>query len=293
LYLFNVFFSFYSGHCSYYGAWGNATLGGKTLQMRAFDWDMDANIQEYPVITVYHPRSPKLGHTFTNIAWAGIVFHCIIKISLLVILLGYIGVFSGMSSTLLGMTSIGVELPDDTWGDESRIGLPFIFVSRYILQYSETVDDALSYITNVHRMCHLIIGIADGKLKTARMIQYSHSKVNYFDDLNLQPLAEWHPRIPNVVYDGMDWQCPSYQYKMYQQITAQYGQITPESTIQNITAVVQTGNLHVAVYDLTDNILYVANGHGVNQSKPIYGYQRQFFRLDLNVEYARIQPSMN
>ncbi len=67
--MFNVFF--YSAHCSYYGAWGKATLGGKTLQMRAFDWEMDANLQEFPVITVYHPRSSKLGHTFTNVAWAG------------------------------------------------------------------------------------------------------------------------------------------------------------------------------------------------------------------------------
>jgi hypothetical protein len=60
-----------SAHCSYYGAWGKATLGGKTLQMRAFDWDMDAGLQNFPVITVYHPLSPKLGHTFTNVAWAG------------------------------------------------------------------------------------------------------------------------------------------------------------------------------------------------------------------------------
>jgi hypothetical protein len=220
-------------------------------------------------------------------------FHRITQFFLFIILLGYIGTFTGMSSTLLGMTSIGIELPDDTFGDEIMTGLPFIFVSRYILQYSETVDDALSYISYVHRMCHLVIGIADGKLNTARMIQYSHSKVNFFDDLNLQPYADWHPRIPNVVYDGMDWLCPSYQYKLYQQITAQYGQITPESTIQNISAVVKTGDVHMAVYDLTDNILYLANGRGSKEQGPRSAYQRQFIKLDLNVEYARAYPSMH
>jgi isopenicillin-N N-acyltransferase-like protein len=208
-------------------------------------------------------------------------------------LLGYIGVLSGMSSTLLGMTSIGVDLPDDTFGDESYAGQSFIFVSRYILQYSETVDDALSYIADVRRTCHLIMGIADGELNTARMIQYSHSKVNFFDDLNLQPSAEWHPRIPNVVYNGMDWLCPSFQYKLYQQITSQYGQITPESTIENISAVVKTGDVHMAVYDLTDNILYVANARGSHAQGPKPAYQRQFTKLDLNVEYARMKPSMN
>jgi len=198
-----------------------------------------------------------------------------------------------MSSTLLGMTSIGIEFPDDTFGDESIVGVPFIFVSRHILQYSETVDDALAYITNIRRMCHLIIGVADGKLNTARLIQYSHSKVAYFDDLNLQPLAEWHPRIPNAVYDGMDWLCPSYQYKLYQQITAQYGQITPESSIQNISSIVKTGDVHLAVYDLSDNILYVANGRGSKEQGPKPAYDRQFIKLDLNVEYARTQPSIH
>ena len=198
-----------------------------------------------------------------------------------------------MSSTLLGMTSIGIEFPDDTFGDESIAGVPFIFVSRHILQYAETVDDALAYIADIRRMCHLIMGIADGKLNTARMIQYSHSKVAYFDDINLQPLAEWHPRIPNAVYDGMDWLCPSYQYKLYQQITAQYGQITPESSIQNISAIVQTGDVHLAVYDLSDNILYVANGRGSKEQGPKPAYDRQFIKLDLNIEYARTQPSIH
>ncbi|CAF1197917.1 unnamed protein product [Adineta ricciae] len=263
-------------HCSYYGAWGKATLGGKTLQLRAFDWDMHAGLQDYPVITVYHPLSSKLGHAFTNIAWAG-----------------YIGVLSGMSSSLLGMTSIGVELPDDTFGDESMSGQPFIFVSRYILQFSETVDDALSYISNVRRTCRLIVGIADGKLNTARMIQYSHSKVSFFDDVNLQPAAEWHPTIPNIVYNGMDWLCPSYQYKLYEQLMSEYGKITAESTIENISAIVKTGDVHVAIYDLTDNILYLANGGSPNKQGPKPAYQRQFNKLDLKIEYARSQPSIN
>jgi len=46
-------------------------LGGKTLQLRALDWDVDAGLQNYPVVTIYHPRTPKLGHAFANVAWAG------------------------------------------------------------------------------------------------------------------------------------------------------------------------------------------------------------------------------
>lgn len=262
------------GRCSLYGLWGNATLGGKTLQLRALDFDTGASLQDYPVVTIYHPRSSKLGQTFANVAWAG-----------------YIGALTGMSSTQMGISEIGIYFTDDTFGDESMIGLPFIFVERYILQYCQTLDDALSFISNVKRTCHLVLGVGDGKLGTARMIQYSHSKVNFFDDQNLQPLADWHPRMPHGVYCGMDWLCPSRQYKLYKQMMYQYGQITPESTIRNISSVAKTGDLHVAVYDLTDNLMYVANARASNETGPFEAYQRQFIKIDLNVEFARTHPS--
>ncbi|CAF1325629.1 unnamed protein product [Rotaria sp. Silwood1] len=205
---------------------------------------------------------------------------------------GYIGVLTGMSSTMMGIGSIGIRRPDDTFGDESMMGIPFIFLQRYLMQYSETLDDALSYITNIRRTCHLILGISDGKLGTGRIIQYSHSLVHFFDDINLQPLTDWHPRIDNVVYEGMDWTCPAFQSKLYEQIRAEYGQITPETTIQNIPAVVKTGDVQVAVYDLTDNVLYVANARGEGEQGPRPAYQRQFIKLDLNVEYARVLPTI-
>lgn len=41
------------------------------MQLRALDWDVDIGIQDYPVVTIYHPRDPKLGHAFANVAWTG------------------------------------------------------------------------------------------------------------------------------------------------------------------------------------------------------------------------------
>ncbi len=104
----------------------------------------------------------------------------------------------------MGISEIGIYFNDDTFGDETMSGLPFIFVERYILQYCQTLDDALSFIANAHRTCRLVLAVGDEKLGTARMIEYAHSSVNFFDDLNLQPPADWHPRIHNGVYLGMD-----------------------------------------------------------------------------------------
>ena len=45
----------------------------------------------------------------------------------------------------------------------------------------------------------------------------------------------------------MDWLCPNYSEVLARQLKANYGNITPETTIRNITAIVQTGDLHVVL----------------------------------------------
>ena len=194
-----------------------------------------------------------------------------------------------MSSKQLGISQIGVSLPDSTFGDENFGGLPFIFVQRYILQYTNSLDDAVNYLNRVTKTCRLILAIGDGQQGTARLIQYSNNRLRVLDDETLEPVAEWHPRLTNAVYTGMDWQCPAYQYKLYQQLKANYGEITAESTIEKISSVSKTGDLQVAIYDLTENQLYVANARGSNEQGPLEAYQRQFVKLNLNVEFNRSQ----
>lgn len=87
----------------------------------------------------------------------------------------------------------------------------------------------------------------------------------------------------------MDWQRPAYQHKLYQQIEKNYGEITPELSIEKISSISKTGDSHIAVYDLTDQHLYIANARGGNEQRALEAYQRQFVQIDLNVEYNRRQ----
>lgn len=86
-------------------------------------------------------------------------------------------------------------------------------------------------------------------------MEYSYSVLDVMDDDNLRPNNNtWHPKIPGsssvasspyflgVVYWGMDWDCPSYNYVLSQQIKKYYGQITPEIAIQYLTAVEKSGD---------------------------------------------------
>ena len=62
-----------------------------------------------------------------------------------------------------------------------------------------------------NRTCNLIVGIGDGKAEMVNGIQYSGYVANPYWDVNQLPVNDtWHPKIDNMVYNGMDWDCPSY-----------------------------------------------------------------------------------
>lgn len=81
---------------------------------------------------------------------------------------------------------------------------------RDILQFDDSFDDAKKRITEADRTCDLILGVGDGKSNKFNSVQYSASVANFMDDTNQKPEADWHPKIENVVYHGMDWLCPGY-----------------------------------------------------------------------------------
>lgn len=262
------------GDCSMFGAWSKATkASGKTFQLRALDWDVDGPFKDFPAVVVYHPSDN--GHAFANLGF-----------------IGWIGTLSGQSSTQLAVSEIGISFPDATFGKESRSGVPFTFLLRDILQFDNTYEDSIKRITDAHRTCDLVLGVGDGKAATMREFQYSASVANVMDDTNLMPLNDtWHARIEDVVYTGMDWDCPAYNSALHDRLMTYYGDINAENTIHGIVPVVQTGNLHIAVYDLTDSLMYVSVARRSNGTGPQYAYDRNFTMLDLNSLWKEPKPS--
>jgi len=265
------------GKCSMIGAWGAAldpTSTSKLLQLRALDWDMDGPFRNFPAIVVYHPNKGN-GHPFVNIGVGG-----------------FIGGLTGVSQTQLGISEIGVDYPDSTFGTESRIGVPFVFLLRDILQFDNTLQDALKRIVNVKRTCDLILGVGDGKISEFRGIAYSSSKVTIMDDTNQLPLNNtWHPRINDMVYWGMDWECPGDNMILMQQIKKNYGSLSAPVAINQLTSVEGSGSNHLAYYDLTNMLVYVSFAAPHNGAGNPNGYARQFTSLDANALMA-VQPSV-
>jgi len=62
----------------------------------------------------------------------------------------------------------------------------------------------------------------------------------------MQPVNDtWHPRLQDVVYYGMDWLCPSFSSVLHQQLSRYHGTLTPALAIEQVTSIVQTGNLRM------------------------------------------------
>lgn len=265
------------GDCSMYGSWGEASAGGKTLQLRALDWDTDNPAVSFPSVTVYHPdpSNPSLGNAFANVGF-----------------IGWIGTLTGQNAKQVAVSEIGVSFPDKTFGNMSRVGVPFTYLLRDILQFDSSLEEAKHRIQTVKRTCDLILGVGDGKAGMVNAVQYSSSVANFFNDTNLEPLnATWHPRMKNMVYEGMDWNCPAYQKALHDQLQDQWGKLSPENSISNVTANVQTGDVHLAVYDLTEQDMYVSFMRPEGGTGEQYAYQRPFTRLDLDKLFAEPAPT--
>jgi len=115
------------------------------------DWDIDGPFRKHAAILVYHPSDPSDGYTFANIGF-----------------IGWLGSISGINENKIAISEIGVSYPDATFGNESRIGNPFTFVLRDILQFDKTLDESINRLKTTRRTCNLLFGVGDGKAGTFR-----------------------------------------------------------------------------------------------------------------------------
>ena len=130
------------------------------------------------------------------------------------------------------------------------------------------------------RTCNLILGVGDGKSEF-RSFQYSHSVCNVIGDDNPLPKADWHAAIEDAVYYGMDWNCPPFHERLHELLVKYHGNITAELTVRKIIPGLNSGNLQIAIYDLSYEKIYFAYGIRDEKGHAVNAYRRPFLSLDL------------
>jgi len=252
--------------CSIIGAWGKAVRGsdGMLYQVRALDWNTNGPFQKSPLVLVYHPLANN-GHAFSILSWSG-----------------FLGGLTGFSSAPVGICE-KVWLRYD--GFKSREGIPFTVLLRDILQYDYTVTDAINRIIAAHRTCSIFIGLGDGR-SHFNVVEYSYETVAIFDDMNFQLTNPVHIQFDDIVYVDKHEQ-PSHDPCLPSLLQQQYGAIDPQNVIQNITAVFQTGDMHIGIYDFKHNLMYVSNASPYVNNTAIPAYDRQFISLNMTQLFAQ------
>jgi hypothetical protein len=246
--------------CSMFGTWGPAIANttGSLYQLRALDWSTDGPFQQFPTVIVYHPSDN--GHDFSILTWSG-----------------FIGALTGYSSAPMGIC-------EKVWlhynGTSSRSGIPFHFLLRDILQFDADIDQTLSRIASAERTCSIFIGLGD-HTNTFRAVEYSYQQIQVWNDYNF-PAYKNHPRMPGLVFIDKHTQ-PSEDPCMGSLMQQYYGSLDAVTTIRYITALEQTGDMHIAIYDFANQYMYVSNASPYNSTTGscVPAYERPFTRLDM------------
>ncbi len=64
----------------------------------------------------------------------------------------------------------------------------------------------------------------------------------------------------------MDWLCPGYSKILSEQLEKYHGQLTPDILIHNILPIIQSGDLHIAIYDMINDNVFISNARADNES---------------------------
>lgn len=296
--------------CSIIGAFGpasNSSTGtGPLLQLRALDWDTEGPFQQYPVLVTWHPSVAAGGYNHTTLTWAGLL-----------------GAITGWSSSGLAISEkvwLGPSSGPGSWtGGWSPYGYPFNYLLQDILRWDLDSDAALSRIASANRTCSIWIGLGEGEVQgvqqtvpapvqprlsslpvatgaapaSFRLVAYSNELVNVFNPRNF-PAYPNHDLFPGLVFVNKHVQ-PSSDPCMNDVMHWLYGNLTGISMAQYVTALDQTGDMHIAIYDYGQGQLYISNASpsgwvpGVGKPSPgtssgadvIPAYARPFLRFDV------------
>ncbi len=233
--------------CTFFAAWGSATVDGNLYQIRALDYAKDLHLQEHPAIFVCEPDS---GNRFVNIGW-----------------LGFIGVVSGMNYEGITVSEIGESFDK---ANQTMAGEPMPFVLRDVLQYGTGLDQAVNIIRTAKRTSSFLYCAGDAKIPEAKSFKTGASYFEVFSD-STGP----NPFLRDVVYFSMGVSS-SWNAKVFNYLNPRHGGISAETGV-NLMRDLGTGDLHSVVYDPAHQKIWVANA-GIDETD---AFRRSFVEFDL------------
>lgn len=280
--------------CTVLGAWSEATTANGLIHIRGLDWDDKAPIAKYATVTIYHPNASYEGysehfhkyykqrdyksHAFANFGYPGLI------------------------GSLNAYSEVSVGLGEKVWITKekditTRFGNPWTYVLRDVVQFSDSIDTALTMLTNAHRTCsiHLGLGAYERNISSRadenvgfRGIEYSARELNIFNWQDMYN-TKAHPVLKDVIYWDKHVQ-PSNNPCLGSLVVDHYGHLDPPTIIREVTSVSQTGDTLNLVLDYAENAAYLAFSAPDDPQGPLEAYNRVHTRLDMGKLFAEPPP---
>ncbi|KAJ7211548.1 hypothetical protein O6H91_Y478100 [Diphasiastrum complanatum] len=248
--------------CSMLGSWGSATFdtskAGSLYQLRALDWDMTSPIIGFHTIIFFHPAD---GNQFAIFTWSG-----------------FIGCVTGYS----GMLGVSEKVWLESGQVYSRVGMPWHFVLRDVLQFTKNIQTTKLFLESVKRTCPLFVGIGSSLQNKFVLLSYSLDAVELYDDSNFTLVTLEKPKHqpPGVVFIDKYVQ-PSNDPCMEDLVNNSYGVLNGTSLLKMVS-VLRSGDMHIAIYDFSANLVYFSWAVMNQTMKTIQlAYKRPFLKIDM------------
>jgi len=225
--------------CSMFGAWGSATPDGKLIQLRSLDFG-SGPFANYTLLTARHPTDG--GNDFVAVG------------------------FPGWSGAVTGF-STKVALSEKVWETYNGTGIqegqydgePDALVIRDIMQFANNIDDAVAFTEGITRTWAIFIGVGEVDGGQFRALGYRKKNLQVFGPDNISSVTH-APAFDDVVYIDKHPQ-PSHDNVTMPALMAKYhGSLDYSAAVQYIPRVMQSGDMHVAVYDFGARQAYVSVG---------------------------------
>lgn len=228
--------------CSNMAALPKATKDNKMYVVRILDWGLHriSKLHKYPLI---HVSKPNYGKPYVNIGWVG-----------------FLGAISGMNSE-------GITLGEMGYGDgpnETLRGNPMPFLLREVLSHAKNLKDVQRIIKTNEGTNAFIYLMADGKAKKAEIYIRDRDRFRVFNEgasisdkrttMDGQIKESNVTGIKDYVYGG------HYNDKMYEQLSTNKGEITPEVLMKKvIPQISMPSNFQNVIYSPQTLEFWVAN----------------------------------
>mmetsp|Transcript_49254 Transcript_49254/g.68426 ORF Transcript_49254/g.68426 Transcript_49254/m.68426 type:complete len:452 (-) Transcript_49254:136-1491(-) len=254
--------------CSMFGAWGDATADGKLIQLRTLDFGTGpwAN---YAVVHVYHPD---VGNPFVSMSFPG-----------------FAGAITGFSTKIAISEKVWETYVDGGVQPGNYNGMPDSLVLRDLLQFANSRDDAIAYTERVNRNWAIFIGVGDGQEQEFSALGYREQGVDVLGPMNVTNVTHM-PVLSNTVYIDKHPQPSHDQNTMPGLLQKYHGNLTGELTANTIPRLMQSGDVHIGVYDFGNRQALLATGKVDDQGKYLnatgmqegMAYNQPFIEFDMD-----------